>query len=222
MEFVLVKGGCYQMGDTFGDGLSRSRPVHEVCVDDFYIGKFLVTQGQWKNVRGNNPSHYGSCGDSCPVENVSWEDAQEFIRILNQRTGKIYRLLTEAEWEYAARSRGKSEKWPGTSNEAELGNYAWYSANSEQTHPVGQKMPNGLGIYDMAGNVEEWVLDIYSSSAYSFHNRNNPIYIGSSDRRVVRGGAWNEPAIGMRTDFRYGAPPDRRATNIGFRLARTP
>jgi formylglycine-generating enzyme len=223
MEFVLVKGGCYQMGDTFGGGGSDEKPVHEVCVDDFYIGKFMVTQGQWKAIRGNNPSGYSNCGDNCPVEQVSWNDAQEFIRFMNQRTGKTYRLLTEAEWEYAARSGGKNEKWAGTSNESELGDYAWYNANSgKQTHPVGQKKPNGLGIYDMTGNMWEWVQDIYSSFAYSSHTRNNPIYTGSGANRVLRGGRYFDDPRSVRAAYRGSGNPSDRIWGPGFRLARTP
>jgi formylglycine-generating enzyme required for sulfatase activity len=225
MEFVLVKGGCYQMGDTFGDGYENERPVHEVCVDDFYIGRFEVTQCQWNMVRGNNPSYYANCGDDYPVEGVSWDDVQQFIRILNKRTGMTYRLSTEAEWEYAARSGGKREKWAGTSSEAELGEYAWYSGTSDsQPHPVGQKKPNGLGIYDMSGNVWEWVQDVYNSKAYASHARNNPVYTGKGVGHVFRGGAWYYNARGVRTTFR-----DRRTPGIvirhhlvGFRLARTP
>jgi formylglycine-generating enzyme required for sulfatase activity len=111
MPFVFVKGGCYQMGDTFGDGKSDEKPVHDVCVSDFYMGKYEVTQGQWKRIMGNNPSSFSGCGDNCPVENVSWKDVQDFISRLNRQSGKRYRLPTEAEWEYAARSGGKREKW---------------------------------------------------------------------------------------------------------------
>jgi formylglycine-generating enzyme required for sulfatase activity len=195
MEFVLVKGGCYQMGDTFGDGYENEKPVHEVCLDDFYIGKFKVTQGQWKNVLGNNPSHFKNCGNNCPVENVSWNDAQEFVRILNRRTGKTYRLLTEAEWEYAARSGGKREKWAGTSSESELG-----------------------------GNVWEWVQDTYSSHAYSSHSRNNPLYAGIGSGHVFRGGSWYYNPRGVRAAFRNHRSPAIiiRHHNVGCRLARTP
>jgi formylglycine-generating enzyme required for sulfatase activity len=224
MEFVLVKGGCYQMGDTFGDGYENEKPAHEVCLDDFYISKFKVTQGQWKTVLGNNPSHFKNCGDNCPVENISWNDAQEFIRTLNQRTGKKYRLLTEAEWEYAARSGGRKEKWAGTSSESELGDYAWYSRNSGgQTHPVGQKKPNGIGIYDMSGNVWEWVQDTYSGNAYSSHSRNNPLYRGSGAGHVFRGGSWYYHPRGVRTTFRNHRSPliIIRHHNVGLRLART-
>src|SRR5579864_1868859 len=120
MEMVLVKGGCFRMGDTFGDGADNERPVHEVCVKDFYLGKYPVTQLQWAGLMGLNPSKEPDCGMTCPVENVSWNDAQEFIAKMSRREGKPYRLPTEAEWEYAARSGGRNEKWAGTSDESAL------------------------------------------------------------------------------------------------------
>ena len=114
MELVTVKGGCFQMGDTFGDGQSDEKPVHKVCVSDFRMGKYEVTQGQWPKVMGNNPSYFSTCGGECPVENVSWNDAQEYIQKLNERRSgsatRPYRLPTEAEWEYATRSGGKTER----------------------------------------------------------------------------------------------------------------
>jgi len=121
---------------------------------------------------GGNRSYFQNCGDDCPVETVSWNDAQDFISRLNQRTGKRFRLPTEAEWEYAARSGGKREKWAGTSSESELGDYAWYSKNSGgSTHPVGQKKPNGLGLYDMSGDVWEWCQDWYGKDFYKWRPR---------------------------------------------------
>jgi len=147
------------MGDTFGDGKKDEKPSHKVCVNDFYLGIYEVTQGQWEKVMGNNPSSFKK-GNNYPVERVSWEDVQQFIHRLNSQTGRKYRLPTEAEWEYAARSGGKQEKYAGTNQEGELKEYAWFTANSDfQTHPVGQKRPNGLGIYDMIGNVSEWCAD---------------------------------------------------------------
>jgi len=204
MEMIFVNGGCYQMGDTFGDGFDSEKPVHEVCVDDFYMGKYEVTQGQWQAVMGNNPSYFKS-GDNYPVEQVSWNDAQEFVRKLNQRSrGGKYRLPTEAEWEYAARSGGKREEWAGTSSESDLGDYAWYDKNSGgKTHPMGQKKPNGLGLYDMSGNVWEWVQDWYGD--YSSGSQNNPTGPSSVPSRVLRG----------------GDEPDPRLNGSGFRLART-
>ncbi len=192
MKFVLVNGGCFQMGETFGDGHSDEKPVHEVCVDDFYMGKYEVTQGQWKAIRGNNPSNFSNCGDNCPVEQVSWDDAQEFIRIMKQRTGETYRLPTEAEWEYAARSGGKNEKWAGTSIESELSEYAWYTSNSGgKTHPVGQKKPNGMGLYDMSGNVWEWTADWFDEEYYQNSPKDNPKGASSGDSRTLRGGSWD-------------------------------
>jgi formylglycine-generating enzyme len=219
MEFVFIKGGCYQRGDTFGDGDSDEKPVHEVCVDDFFMGKYEVTQGQWKGVMGSNPSSFNNCGSNCPVERISWNDVQEFISRLNQRSGKRFRLPTEAEWEYAARSGGKREKWSGTSSEGELGEYAWYKANSgNRTHPVGEKRPNGLGIYDMTGNVWELCSDRYAENYYNGSPRNNPKgpIIGSS--RVNRGGAWNNDARSMRAANRGGHNPAGGHYDDGFRL----
>jgi formylglycine-generating enzyme required for sulfatase activity len=218
MEFIFVKGGCYEMGDTFGDGLYKEKPVHEVCVSDFYLGKYEVTQGQWKKVMGSNPSILKSSDDH-PVENVNWNDVQEFIRRLNQTSGKNYRLPAEAEWEYAARSGGKKEKWAGTSNESELGEYAWYTANSgSQTHPVGQKKPNGLGFYDMSGNVWEWVNDWYDENYYKTSPKNNPRGPDRGSERVLHGGSWRGSPGTVRAAFRFRGNPASRDEGIGFRL----
>jgi formylglycine-generating enzyme required for sulfatase activity len=219
MEFVLVKGGCYQMGDTFGDGSDDEKPVHEVCVDDFYIGKYEVTQGQWRTIRGNNHSYFSNCGDNCPVEQVSWNDIQDYIRILNQQTGKTYRLPTEAEWEYAARSGGKSEKYSGGNN---VDSVAWYKANAgSQTHPVGRKQPNGLGIYDMSGNVWEWCNDIYDEHYYRNSPRDNPRGPSSGSLRVLRGGPWGRSADYARAADRNWNDPVDGVDFHGFRLVRT-
>lgn len=221
MELVFVKGGCYQMGDTFGDGFSYEKPVHEVCVDDFYIGKYEVTQGQWKAIMGNNPSSFKDCGDNCPVESVSWNDIQDFINKLNQKTGKSYKLPTEAEWEYAARSGGKNEKYSGGND---IDSVAWYNKNSgSKTHPVGQKKPNGLGIYDMSGNVWEWVNDWDDENYYKNSPKDNPKGPSSGSLRVLRGGSGisGSGAWGTRTAIRIGLNPGIRDRDLGFRLVRT-
>jgi sulfatase modifying factor 1 len=220
IELVLIKGGCFQKGDAFGDGQADEQPVHTVCVDDFYIGKYEVTQGQWQSVMGSNPSFFKKCGEKCPVEQVSWNDVQGFITKLNAKTGKKYRLPTEAEWEYAARSGGKKEKYAGTSSDVELGKYAWYSANSGgRTHPAGERQPNGLGLYDMTGNVWEWCQDWYGEKYYSQSSRKNPTGPASGTRRVLRGGAWIFEPAGIRASARYSLTPDARGDLYGFRLS---
>ena len=223
MEFLLVKGGCYQMGDTFGDGEADEKPVHEVCLKDFYLGKYEVSQGQWKRVMGGNPSNFKE-SDENPIELVSWNDAQEFIRRLNQMSGKSYRLATEAEWEYAARNSGKREKWAGTNNESELRENAWFSHNSGgKTQRVGQKRPNGLGLYDMSGNVWEWVSDWYNKDYYRNSPKNDPPGPGSGQYKVLRGGSWSDffPR-NVRAAYRLRFEPSRRDNNIGFRLGLSP
>jgi len=142
MEFVGVKGGCYAMGDTFGDGNSDEKPVHRVCLSDFYVGKYEVTQGQREKVMGNNPSSFKG-GDNYPVENVSWYDVQEFISRLNRKTSMKYRLPTEAEWEYAARSGGKQEKWAGTSRESDIDDFAW-TDTAPGIIPQGRNFPGTI------------------------------------------------------------------------------
>jgi formylglycine-generating enzyme len=218
-NMVSVKGGCFQMGDTFGDGGSDEKPVHQVCVGSFKMSRYEVTQEQWLAVMGNNPSHFAECGLKCPVEKVSWDDIQDFLSRLNSATGKQYRLPTEAEWEYAARSGGKSEKWAGTSSESSLGQYAWYDPNSgEKTHPVGQKQPNGLGLYDMSGNVWEWCYDWYDENYYSSSPKQNPPGPTSAKYRVLRGGCWNDDASLARAANRLNDTPANRDNYSGFRV----
>jgi formylglycine-generating enzyme required for sulfatase activity len=219
MEFVFIKGGCFEMGDTFGDGENDEKPVHEVCVDDFYLGKYEVTQGQWEKVMENNPSNFK--GRDNPVERVSWNDVQQFIERLNNQSGRKHRLPTEAEWEYAARSGGKREKWSGTSQEADLGQYAWYSNNSGgQTHPVGEKRPNGLGLYDLSGNVEEWCADWYDGNYYTNSPKDNPSGPGNGQYRVLRGGSWGLSPGLARAAYRFRIVPAFRGSlgGLGFRL----
>jgi len=212
---VFVKGGCFQMGNTFGDGDSNEKPVHEVCVDGFYMAKYEVTQKEWQEVMGNSPSYFKGC-DNCPVEQVIWNDAQEYINKLNQKTGKRYRLPTEAEWEYAARSGGKSEKYSGDND---IDTVAWHGYNSGgKTQPVGAKQPNGIGIYDMTGNVWEWVQDWYDSDYYKNSPKDNPKGAGSGQYRVLRGGSWSSIPWDLRASYRLWYEPTGRDYDIGFRL----
>ncbi len=218
-EMVLVKGGCFKMGDSFGEGSQNETPVHEVCVDDFYIGKYEVTQSEWKSIMGKKPSKFKG-NVKCPVEKVNCEDIRKFIKKLRQKTDKKYRLPSEAEWEYAARSGGKDELWSGTSNPFELDDYAWYKDNSDnRTHPVGQKEPNGLGLYDMSGNVWEWVWDRYDAEYYGISPKDNPKGPLGGGYRVLRGGSWGGTPLYIRTAYRLKLIPDSRHYDVGFRLA---
>ena len=220
-EMVLVKGGCFQMGDTFGEGGDDEKPVHEVCVDDFYIGKYEVTQDEWESIMGTNPSKFKG-NVNIPVEEVSYDDVRKFIKKLRQRTGKKYRLPTEAEWEYAAKSGGKEELWAGTSDMFELEDFAWYEENSDsRTHPVGQKEPNGLGLYDMSGNAWEWVWDRYDEKYYERSPKNNPKGPLGGGYRVLRGGSWNTSPVDIRTALRSRYVPGYSLSHSGFRLARS-
>jgi len=218
MTFVWVPKGCFQMGSR--SGYKDEKPVHEVCVDGYWLGQTEVTQGQWQKVMGKNPSHFKRCGSNCPVENVSWNDTQDFIRQLNARSNKAYRLPTEAEWEYACRSGGKNQTYAGSNS---LNSVAWYGNNSDKkTHLVGQKNANGLGLYDMSGNVREWVQDNYSGSAYSTHLRDNPIYDAGGQNRVYRGGSWYGSVSFSRCAVRDLDTPGSSYDTLGFRLLRTP
>jgi formylglycine-generating enzyme required for sulfatase activity len=217
-EMVFVKGGCFEMGDTFDEGEDDENPVHEICVNDFYIGKYEVTQTEWSKIMRRSQSDVNG-SDNYPVENVSWEDIHNYIMKLNEKTGKKYRLPTEAEWEYAARSGGKKERWAGTSDVSELKDYAWYEDNSDRiVHPVGQKKPNVLGIHDMCGNVWEWVFDNYDGQYYEScpkDNPNGPLY---GFYRVLRGGSWLDTPMDVRTADRGRCIPIDWFQNEGFRL----
>lgn len=216
IEMVRVPGGCFQMGGGSGDEI----PIHEICLNSFQIGRYEVTQAQWQEVMGKNPSGFKKCGLECPVEQVSWNDVQNFIRNLNEQTGMNYRLPTEAEWEYAARSGGKAEEYAGVNDTALLPAFAWFGVNSEKTtHKVGLKKPNGLGIYDMSGNVWEWCQDWYSEGYYEVSPRNNPQGPEDGKEHVTRGGGWGAPATVLRTTERGNVMPGQRNANgVGFRL----
>jgi formylglycine-generating enzyme len=218
MKFVLVKGGCYQMGDKYN--AYKNAPLHKVCVSDFYLGKYEVTQELYQMVMGTNPSSYKKFGPDSPVDGISWNNAQAFIKKLNALTGKQYRLPAEAEWEYAARSGGKDKIWAGTSDEKSLGKYAWFFKNSDQiTHKVGSKKPNDLGLYDMSGNVGEWCQDWYKASYYEESPKDNPQGPDKGEMRVMRGGSWNDGSITLRPVTRSWYAPVSNSSVFGLRLA---
>jgi formylglycine-generating enzyme required for sulfatase activity len=221
IEFVYVPGGTFEMGDVFGDGFGfdDERPVHTVTVPGFYIAKYPVTQGQYYAVMGENPSDFKK-GNEYPVESVSWEHAQAFVMTLNGKTGGEigFRLPSEAEWEYAARSGGKKERYAGGDD---LGKLGWYYDNSDgMTHPVGGKQPNGLGVYDMSGNVYEWVEDDYQGD-YTGAPADGSTWVDSPSglARVIRGGSWFSQAQNCRSVYRSLYSPGDQSKLIGFRLA---
>ena len=216
-NMVQVDGGRFQMGGTpeqGSDADSYEKPVHEVTLSDYYMGKYEVRQSEWEAVMGNNPSYFK--GDDLPVENVSWEDCHEFIGRLNALTGLSFKLPTEAQWEYAARggSLSKSYKFSGSNDLEEVG---WYGSNSgNYTHRVGEKQPNELGLYDMSGNVWEWCEDWYGD--YSSDSQSDPIGAVSGSFRVYRGGSRNSGARLCRVSYRLYNAPNRRNSFLGFRL----
>lgn len=221
IEFVLVKGGCFRMGTSAPDSPSFERPAHEVCVDDFYLGRYEVTQEQFETILGTNPSVFR--GEKRPVENVSWHDVQDFLAGLGQVNALDFRLPTEAEWEYAARSGGNNEKWAGVNYKDRLSEYAWHDDNSRvKTNNVGRLQPNALGLYDMSGNVFEWCADWFGSGYYADSPRSNPPGPKNGVQRVVRGGSWQGIPAMLQTQKRFGAYPDLRFSSLGFRVAVAP
>ena len=220
IAMVYVSGGTFTMGATSeqgSDAWDDEKPAHSVTLSGYYIGKYEVTQELWEAVMGSNPSYFK--GDNLPVERVSWNDVQEFLRKLNAMTGKNYRLPTEAEWEFAARG-GNSSRGYKYSGGNSIGNVAWFDGNSgSRTHAVGTKSPNELGIYDMSGNVLEWCQDWYNSSYYGSSPRTNPQGPNSGSNRVRRGGGWNDGAGGCRVSNRFSFTPVNRSYDLGFRLA---
>jgi formylglycine-generating enzyme required for sulfatase activity len=217
IELAWVPGGCFQMGSDEGD--TDERPVHEVCVEGFWLGTTEVTQGQWRRVMGDNPSAFEN-GDDYPVESVSWDDARAFVTKLNGRGAGGLRLPSEAEWEYACRDGGRAQTYCGGED---LDRLAWYRENGgSKTHPVGGKQANALGLYDMSGNVWEWVADCYAESYAGAPTDGSAREAADCARRVIRGGSWNDDPRDLRAANRYRPTPGSQGSHLGFRLARTP
>ncbi|MCG8637152.1 MAG: formylglycine-generating enzyme family protein [Desulfobacterales bacterium] len=239
MEFVWVPKGCFMMGSHSGS--TDEGPIHKVCLDGFWIGKYEVTVRQWKKIIkeelvfdtiGDFPEERTpwrehakkrpkfNSGDNYPIVGVSWKHAKGFISKLNQEHQVKFRLPTEAQWEYAARSGGKDEKYAGGSN---INDFAWYLSNSKyKTHPVGTKAPNGLDIFDMSGNVSEWCEDRYDRHAYLKYVSKNPVMLFHGSTRVYRGGNWSTSAENTRVtkrDYNGYVFYDGR---IGFRVCFSP
>ncbi|MBE5227739.1 MAG: SUMF1/EgtB/PvdO family nonheme iron enzyme [Microcystis aeruginosa PMC 728.11] len=216
LEMVSLPAGQFLMGSADSD---NEKPQHQVKVNSFAIGKYPVTQAQYESVMGKNPSHFKNNPQN-PVENVSWNDAQAFCRKLSQITGKTYRLPTEAEWEYACRA-GTTTRYYFGDDANQLGDYAWYSANSQsKTHPVGQKKPNAWGLYDMIGNVWEWCEDNWHDNYIGAPTDGSAwIKNGNDNRSLLRGGSWGDYPNNCRSAFRgISLRRDFRNLDDGFRV----
>lgn len=208
-EMIVIPAGSFAMGG--------AEAAHQVTLKSFALGKTEVTQGQWKAVMGHNPSHFSTCGDDCPVEQVSWNEAHEFIRKLGASTGKPYRLPSEAEWEYACMA-GEQHQYCGSDN---LDKVAWHPGNSgKRTHPAAGKQANAFGLYDMNGNVWEWVEDTYHAG-FDGAPTDGSAWLDDGESRVLRGGSWiASPRVGNDTG-RNWIKPGSSYYNLGFRLAMT-
>jgi sulfatase modifying factor 1 len=238
----LVPAGTWPVGCTVGQGGDcgdDERPARRVNLSRaVLVGETEVTQGLYERLVGTNPSVFGGCGATCPVENVSWLEAVRFANLLSASEGfercyvisgenvtwpkglscQGYRLPTEAEWEVAARG-GRDDKYAGGDD---LGTVGWYSSNSGgETHPVGQLAANGYGLYDMSGNVWEWTWDWFNSGTYVVGRTADPIGPAAGSFRVIRGGSWSHDAQRGRVANRYSITPGRRDSGLGFRLVRT-
>jgi formylglycine-generating enzyme required for sulfatase activity len=217
-EMVVIPAGRFLMGSPESE-LGRSPdegPQRWVDVPRFAMGKFEVTQGQWQALMGSNPSHFKDCGLNCPVENVSWNDVQEFVRRLNQRTGQNYRLPSEAEWEYATRAGTTTAYSWGDRFDGNRAN------NGSRTVAVGNYPANAFGLHDMHGNVWEWVQDVWHDS-YSGAPSGGFAWttVGDPSQSVLRGGSWVDSPQNLRAAVRSRIAPDFRYNNTGFRIART-
>ena len=214
MEFVSIPAGSFEMGSTANDD---EKPVHTVKISQgFLMGKYEVTRGQWEGVMGNNPRSFIKCGKDCPVEDVSWDDAKEFIAKLNAKNdGFVYSLPSEAQWEYAARAGTMGDYY------GNLDDIAWYGNNSGSTmHPVGKKQPNAFGLYDMSGNVWEWCEDWYG--IYSGGNQTDPKGASSGEYRVFRGGGSNDLGAYSRSAYRGRSAAVAHGSGFGFRVLAHP
>ena len=212
MEFVLIRPGSFIMGSD--NGLPEEKPVHKVTLTKpFYLGTFEVTQEQWQSVMGSNPSGFN--GPKLPVEQVSWNDCQIFLAKLQEKAGKKFALPTEAQWEYACRA-GTTTRYSCGDNVATLAEYGWFRSKPGTTHPVGEKKPNPWGLYDMHGNVWEWCADWLNGSDPN-GDATDPQGASSGSFRVLRGGAWANDAVGLRSSYRNGSTPGIRNFAFGLR-----
>lgn len=227
IEMISVEGGTFNMGS---NDRPEEQPIHRVRLNSYYISKYEITQQQWYAVVHYNYSHYDQC-PNCPVEMVSWGDIAEYIYNLNKLTGKHYRLPTEAEWEYAARGGNKSQHHTYSGNN-DHGKVAWcgdhYLTDADKTHPVGQKEPNELGLYDMSGNVLEWCSDWYDADYYKQNVTDNPKGPATGHHKVIRGGSYLTAPATITPSYRImgvamghnGVDTGAHWKTLGFRIVR--
>ena len=222
-EFIFIRPGCFIMGcHKFAEKCDKDeRPAHKVCVNGFWMGKYEVTQELWYRIMDSNPSRFND-DLRHPVENVSFDDIQRFIQILNSQSRDKFLLPTEAQWEYACRNGGDKVNFPW-GNESYRPDANCGTCNSVtfygKTAPVGSFPPNELGLYDMAGNVKEWCRDIYHKKAYAGHGKKNPVYERKGSSRVIRGGSFIDNTSNLRCTNRDKSISGMRSYYIGFRLA---
>lgn len=232
VEFVWIPAGCYRMGcgDWTDSCESDEYPAHDVCVDGFWLGRHELTQAQWQRIMGKNPASHNRTPDR-PVNQVSWKDVQHYLQRLNARGGGgQYRLPTEAEWEYACRSGGRPEKYAGGTHAAEraagstyIQTFGWVGQHfTDGPFPSGKKQANGLGLYDMSGNLWEWTQDGFSPDAYRISNSKNPVWSQASPYRIVRGGSWYNYTRHARCAQRHAFADDFSNFDLGLRLAKSP
>jgi formylglycine-generating enzyme required for sulfatase activity len=214
-DMVIIPAGSFDMGSK--DGAEDEKPIHSITIGlPIAMGKTEVTQGEWKAIMGSNPSNFKNCGDNCPVEQVSWNDAKEFIQKLSARTGKQYRLPSEAEWEYACRAGGQFKYCSGDN----VDSVAWYNKNSsDHPHSAATKLANSWGLFDMSGNVWEWVEDSYHAD-FNGAPTDGTAWQGDGTQHVLRGGSWNLISELVRAGVRTGGAPALRDYYYGFRVAR--
>lgn len=217
-NMILIEGGEFEMGSSGGS--NDESPVHKVQLTSYYLSKYEVTQLQWKSIMGTNPSIAERDCNNCPVDNVSWDEANQFIKKLNHLTGDYYRLPTEAEWEYASRG-GKLKLDSRFSGASRMDKFGWYYDNSSRkTHPVGKLLANELGIFDMSGNVAEWCSDWYDISYYNRSESKNPVGPQTGKNKIVRGGSWDDYNANCRVYSRNKNLPGTKNKTVGFRLAK--
>jgi formylglycine-generating enzyme required for sulfatase activity len=221
LQLILIRAGTFSMGAS--DGRDDEKPVHKVQITKpFYVGKFKVTQAQWRAIMDASPSTFE--GNKNPVEGVSWDDCQEFLKKLDEKfapLGLKFRLPTEAQWEFVCRA-GTATQYSFGKDESDLGDYAWFARNSEKkTHPVGEKKANAWGLYDVHGNVWEWCADWYDKDYYGKSPGSDPAGPATGTQRVMRGGSWFSYAPFCRSAVRMSAERDARSDNVGLRVIAT-